>query len=207
MARRVQFRGKKGSIPEELLAVDQIKKRDLCPVVRDYGPEPTTAPKSGYEWVPIKMTPDSGACEHVGNPRGLAGLGKVKLTEAVKQGVTYGTASGHSIPNLGQLDLSVMTGDGINTELSLQMADVTKTLLSVKRMTSAGNRVVFDPEGSFVENKTTGCKTKIHEDDGTYSMVVWAQARKGYTTANRFQALAVAENIPELFDSDFPRPA
>ena len=104
--------------------------------------------------------PDSGACEHVGNPRGLSGLGKVKLTEAVKQGVTYGTASGHSIPNLGQLDLNVMTGDGISTDLSLQMADVTKTLLSVKRMTSAGNRVVFDHDGSFVENALRGVRLR-----------------------------------------------
>ena len=36
----------------------------------------------------------------------------------------------------------MITDDGANTQITLQMADVTKTLLSVKRMTKAGNRVV-----------------------------------------------------------------
>ena len=35
-------------------------------------------------------------------------------------------------------------------------------------MCKAGNRVVFDEEGSFIENKETGRKTKIMDDGGMY---------------------------------------
>ena len=35
-------------------------------------------------------------------------------------------------------------------------------------MVSAGNRVVFDDSGSFIENKATGIKTGIKEESGRY---------------------------------------
>ena len=168
----------------DLMAFDRVPQGEIGSVETIGVNRPKVEPKPGYEWIPIKMTPDSGACEHVGNPRQFASFGEVKVTSAVKQGVKYGTASGHSIPNLGQIDLDVITDDGANTQLSLQMADVTKTLLSVKRMTKAGNRVVFDSDGSYVQNKSTGFKTGIAEENGTYSMVVWTQARKGVKQFN-----------------------
>ena len=191
----------------DLMVFDRVSQGEIDSVEKIGANKPKIAPKPGFEWIPIKMTPDSGACEHVGNPKQFASFSEVKLTSAVKQGVKYGTASGHSIPNLGQVDLDVITDDGANTQLSLQMADVTKTLLSVKRMTKAGNRVVFDSEGSYVQNKATGFKTGIAEENGTYSMVVWTQARKGVSQSNRFDALASLEEDEQQFASDFQRPA
>ena len=74
-------------------------------------------------------------------------------------------------------------------------------------MTKAGNRVVFDADGSYVQNKATGFKTGIAEENGTYSMVVWTQARKGVKQFNRFEALASVEEDEQQFASDFQRPA
>ena len=50
---------------------------------------------------------------------------------------------------------------------------MTKTLGAVRRMTEAGNRVVFDSDGSYVENKKSGVKTKINDDRGEFKMDVW----------------------------------
>ena len=167
----------------DLMVFDRVNQGEIGSVEKIGVNKPKIEPKPGFEWIPIKMTPDSGACEHVGNPKQFASFSEVKITSAVKQGVKYGTASGHSIPNLGQVDLDVITDDGANTQLSLQMADVTKTLLSVKRMTKAGNRVVFDDPntvGSFIENKTTGKKTPLRQHNGVYYMDVWVKPGHGY---------------------------
>ena len=36
-----------------------------------------------------------------------------------------------------------------------------------------GNRVVFDDDGSYVENKTTGQRTWMAEDGGMYTLKMW----------------------------------
>ena len=38
-----------------------------------------------------------------------------------------------------------------------------------------GNRVVFDDDGSYVENKKTGERMTIEEDDGDYGLDVWVK--------------------------------
>eukprot|EP00974_Lingulodinium_polyedra_P091639 8882133-Lingulodinium_polyedra.AAC.1 len=52
----------------------------------------------------------------------------------------------------------------------MAVADVSKVLASVARMCECGNRVVFDEEGSYVQNKKTGMKTKIEKRNGVYVM-------------------------------------
>ena len=62
------------------------------------------APK-GMTWTSVRMTADSGACEHVMAPKhipkGLRDNGAVKPTTATNH-ITYGSASGHPLPNLGK---------------------------------------------------------------------------------------------------------
>ena len=52
--------------------------------------------------------------------------------------------------------------------LTCQEAPVSKPLRSVKRMCQAGHRVVFDEEGSYIENKNTGEINWLREEDGNY---------------------------------------
>ena len=52
--------------------------------------------------------------------------------------------------------------------MTAQVCDVHRPLMAVKRVCKHGNRVVFDDDGSYVENKTTGERMKIEEDDGDY---------------------------------------
>ena len=57
--------------------------------------------------------------------------------------------------------------------MAMQVAQVSKPLGSVYQFCKAGNRVVFDEGNSYIQNKETGLKTKIHEENGVYNMHLW----------------------------------
>ena len=48
-----------------------------------------------------------------------------------------------------------------------------KRLGSVKRICAAGHRVVFDEDGSYIENKSTGEVNILREDNGNYMLDMW----------------------------------
>ena len=48
-------------------------------------------------------------------------------------------------------------------------------LLSLTGMLSKGNRVIFDPQGSYVENITTGDWTPIEQNNGIFIMRLWVK--------------------------------
>ena len=60
----------------------------------------------------------------------------------------------------------------------MQVAEVTRALLSVSKAVDAGNRVVFDEQWSYLENKKTGERTTIKRRGGLYVMESWVRARK-----------------------------
>ena len=129
------------------------------------------------------MTVDSGACDHV-TPKKAMPTVRVKMTEAVKHGVTYSAANGGIIPNEGEIDLEGYTEDGKPLGLTLQVAEVSKPLAAVRKMCAAGNRVTFDDDpndelyGGYIENKQTGSRTQIHKRGGTYGLTLWVLVPK-----------------------------
>ena len=54
-----------------------------------------------------------------------------------------------------------------------QVCALDETLLSVSKLTKRGNRVVFDDDGSYVENKTTGQRTWTAEDGAMHTLKMW----------------------------------
>ena len=54
--------------------------------------------------------------------------------------------------------------------MTAQVCDVNKALLSVSKMVKAGNRVIFDPEGSYIEDKNTGECMNLKEKNGMYML-------------------------------------
>ena len=77
----------------------------------------------------------------------------VKLLEGVtfKRGVKYEVANGIRIPNLGEKKFLGITEDGLAREITAQVCEVNKPLLSVTKIVSTGNRIEFDPNGSYIE--------------------------------------------------------
>jgi hypothetical protein len=85
-------------------------------------------------------------------------------------------------------------GDGIGMTFQVGK-ECKRTLGSVKKMCGAGNRVVFDDDGSYVENKTSGKKTKVYESEGTYAFDIYLKRPKGAKYTGTYAVLG--EEIDE----------
>ena len=62
--------------------------------------------------------------------------------------------------------------------MTFQVAGVNGPLGSVRKICKEGNRVVFDEEGSYIEDKKTGMITRIRDEAGVY--VLKLKVNKGF---------------------------
>ena len=121
------------------------------------------------------MYVDSGATETVMSEDMLRSIA-LREGMAMKQGVTYEVANGIRIANLGERQFEGVTEDGGVKNITAQVCSVNKALLSVSKAVKAGNRVIFDDEGSYIENKETGEVTWLVEEGGMYALKMWVKA-------------------------------
>ena len=63
--------------------------------------------------------------------------------------------------------------------MKMTVADVSKVLASVARICGCNNRVVFDEEGSYIEDKQSGKRTPMHKRIGVYVMEVKVKLAPG----------------------------
>ena len=125
-------------------------------------------------WEAIEMAVDSGATETVVSDEMLTSV-RIKESVGSKRGVEYEVANGIRIPNMGQKKFVGVSDEGTTRTITAQVCDVNKPLLSVKKVMSAGNRVVFDDEGSFIEDKVTKEPMWLTEQHGMFMLKMWVQ--------------------------------
>ena len=65
--------------------------------------------------------------------------------------------------------------EGIMRVVTAQVCEVSQNLLSVRKVVSAGNRVVFDEDGSYIENKVDGTRMWMGEKNGMYTLKMWVK--------------------------------
>ena len=128
-------------------------------------------------WEEIEMAVDSGATETVIGPEELNSV-ETKEGAAFKRGVKYEVANGVRIPNLGEKVFQGITGEGVARKITTQVCEVNKNLLSVSKVTKAKNKVVFDEDGSYIEDKVTGQRIALEEKGGMYTLKLWV--REGF---------------------------
>ena len=113
--------------------------------------------------------------------------------------------------NLGCKDIRAVTDTNSATSLRIQIAEnVKRTLFSVGKLTESGNTVVFDDDGSYIYNKTSGEYTPVYKVHGVYRMNLWVPADQsdpyGTTTGNIVQPSSGNEvsnaNIPSDTDNN-----
>ena len=126
-----------------------------------------------HEWEELEMAVDSGASETV---LGEDMLRNIDTTEgaACKRGVQYEVANGELVPNLGEKKFTCVDDGGNVRGITAQVCEVNKPLLSVRRLVQAGNRVVFDNSGGYIEDQQGG-RIHMKEQGGMYMMRVWVQ--------------------------------
>jgi hypothetical protein len=106
---------------------------------------------------------------------------RVMPSEMSKCGACYSAANGSEIKNYGQRDVEGQTSEGVNATMTFQVADVRGALGSVHRICEAGNRVVFDDEGSYIECKTTKSRSVIDKVNGVYYLYLWCMKNNSQT--------------------------
>ena len=52
-----------------------------------------------------------------------------------------------------------------------------KTLMSVSKVAAQGNRVIFDDDGSDIEDKASGEKTRMKQAGGMYMLKMWVSRK------------------------------
>ena len=60
--------------------------------------------------------------------------------------------------------------------MTAQVCEVNKALLSVSKMVKQGNKVVFEEEGAYVEDRHTGERMYLKESGGMYMMKLWVKS-------------------------------
>ena len=137
-------------------------------------PEKIHSVEADEEWQELELAVDSGATETVVGTNMLTNIATTEGS-AFKRGVQYEVASGELIDNLGEKTFVGYSEGGDARGLTAQVCDVNKALLSVKRMVAAGNRVVFEPAGGYIEDLQTGETIQLKEQGGMYMLKLWVQ--------------------------------
>ncbi len=82
----------------------------------------------------------------------------------------YEVANGIKIPARGQKTFVVNTPSGARRRVCAQVADVNKALLSVSQICDRDHRVIFDSQGSFIQDKQTGELIPFEKRGSTYAL-------------------------------------
>lgn len=123
-------------------------------------------------WRRVSIAIDSGACDSVISPEDVPEH-EVHESAESRRGENFQSATGEPIPNLGDIRLPMYVREGTVRGMVMRAAPVTKPLGSVKRICAAGHVVVFDDDGSFIANKSTGEMNWLREEDGNYILDAW----------------------------------
>ena len=103
-------------------------------------------------WEEVEMIVDSGASGTV------VGENMVNAVEAenVQKDISFKLADGSRTPHMGEKAFNAYTDQGHLRHMVAAVTEVDDALLSVSKVVKAGNRVVFDADGSYIEHKTNG---------------------------------------------------
>ena len=101
------------------------------------------------------ITIDSGAVDTVG-PKRVGERFLINPTRESRMGIAYRAANGTPIKKHGERIIEGLTEGGQKLKMRITVADVSKVLASVSKICECGRRVIFDEEGSYIEDKTSG---------------------------------------------------
>ena len=127
--------------------------------------------------MPQPLIIDSGAAETVMPVSWFEGH-KVSETEASRNKEYYTTANSAKIYNQGERNLIISSFEGDKQRaMTFQVAEVSKALGSVSQIVKKGNRVVFDDDGSYIQDKTTGDVSWMRQAGGMYYIDLWVSKK------------------------------
>ncbi len=154
-------------IPRQgLRALRQVQKPEkLAPLTE------RERPKAPNGWEVLSAVVDSGATITAVHPKDGKAY-KVQESAASKAGVTYGTAGGDDLPDLGEKSMAVLTVEGTLRGFRSQVAEVSEPLESVRQLLKSRHCVLFglgeNEDEHLIINKITGEVNRLRDDGINY---------------------------------------
>ena len=81
---------------------------------------------------------------------------------------------------LGEKKFQAVSQEGVTRSITAQVYAGNMALMSVKQVMRAGNRVVFDKEGTYIKDKVIGEKIWAADDGGMFMVKMWVSRKAGY---------------------------
>ena len=104
-------------------------------------------------------------------------------SERSREGHNYYGPAGDPIPNLGRQDVKGTTESGNLLNIGFDVAKITRPLASVAEIVRKNYRVVFDTDGSFIEDKKTGKWIDVRQEGSLYYLDLWVQVPEELSTS------------------------
>ena len=117
---------------------------------------------------------DSGAVDSVAPTSTIPSV-PAKESVGSQAGQTYYSADGTPIPNKGEKAFRAWTDEGVQIGQTFQMADVTRPLCSVGRMTDQNNMVIFGRKGGYILNLVDWSAIYFPRNQGVYTLRTWVR--------------------------------
>ena len=131
--------------------------------------------EGGWEIISVKL--DTGACDWVFTPE-VAKAFPLLETDNSKNKRNYQGANNSPIKNYGERRVQGFTGDECPIQVGAQIAEVSRNLASGFKIMAAGNKIVLDDEGSYIQNKASGRKIQIVNHNGEFKFEIWVPKDK-----------------------------
>ena len=85
-----------------------------------------------------------------------------------RMGAEYTTANNGKVQEMGKRVPVVKFENGSIKKMSFKVGSVNKVLGAVSDICATGNRVIFDDDGSYIQNKKTGEIVPVHKRNKVY---------------------------------------
>ena len=160
----------KGERAEKLSFIDLLSEKKQEPLMQ------FSKPLDEAGWKKMTATVDSRPSDAVANEDTVSHVETVP-SEQSKRGVEYEVANKQTIRNEGEKRCEVIA-PGLRgpKQLSFQVCDVRKTLLSVSKLNQAGNTVVFSKwRGNYIENDYTPERIMMRTAGNLFEIDLWVR--------------------------------
>ena len=128
-----------------------------------------------WEVIPVKL--DTGACDWVFTPEASKAFPLLETPNS-SNGINDKGANGSEIANYGEMMISGYTGDYVPLTVGAQIVEVQRNLASGFKIMVAGNKIVLDDDGSYIQNKANGRNINIANHNGEFKFEIWAPKNK-----------------------------
>ena len=114
---------------------------------------------------------DSGACANI-TPKGIL---KFHVNGSGKLAPKFFAADGPPVENLGAMGAEEFSDDGHAIKIDFDIANVTRPLLSVSKMTAKGHKVQFTECGGTIQVKGSNRKIQLRQEGRLSMLPLWCQ--------------------------------